>query len=133
MTAIKAKGKTVTDHIREHLEKNLNLLIESESKPKYSQDDVENFFTTQWCGEFERVRKYQMVMGTFRYGKYQDSTVKFDRIGSAIERLKAYQLDGNLTRLCDVANMCMIEFDKPYHPNAHFNHEDDGVHANKIE
>lgn len=95
--------------------------------------DIEELRKSQWCDQFDKLRRNRMVMGTFRYGDYKDPRAKkFDRIGSAIFRLHKYKETGNTEFLVDVANLCMIEFDIPNHKNAHFHSVDDGEHVKQL-
>lgn len=95
--------------------------------------NLDSLYESQWCNRFDELRHNRMVLGTYRYGDYKAKDApKYDRIGSAISRLKRYQESGNAEYLVDVANLCMIEFDVPNHPNAHFESIDDGEHAKRL-
>lgn len=74
--------------------------------------------------------KNRMVFGFYRYGSFKDpGQPNYDRIGSAIYRLKKYQITGNTEYVIDAFNLCGIEFESPNHPKAHFNTIDDGHHV----
>ena len=72
----------------------------------------------------------RMVTGYFRYGPVKDN--RFDAIGDIARRIKLYQETGNLECLVDVANLCMVEYIRPLHTNAHFESVDDGEHAKAL-
>jgi len=104
-----------------------------EDDPKPVKVDLDELRRAQWCDEFDELRRNRMVLGTLRYGDYKaPNAPKYDRVGSAIKRLQRYQETGNTEFLVDTANMCMIEFDRPHHPKAHFHAVDDGEHAEII-
>lgn len=87
---------------------------------------------TQMSHAFIRLMENRMIMGTFRYGKWQEQKGQpYDRVGSAIERLNKFKETGNKEYLVDSANMLMIEFEKSVHPLAHFRATDDEIHAVK--
>lgn len=71
-------------------------------------------------------------MGSFRYESLatkRKSNHRYMLIEDAIRRLEAYQKDGNVENLLDVANLCMIEYVAPSNPKAHFESVDDGHHC----
>ena len=85
---------------------------------------------TNWFPEFISLMRNRMTMGIYRHGHFHDpNQPNYDRVGSAIARLKLYQEDGNGEHLVGAANMCGIEFTKKAHPRFHFTATDDGVHA----
>lgn len=95
--------------------------------------NIYELMKTQWDGAFEKLMRNRMVLGTFRYGDFRDvGQKKYDRIGSAINRLQKYVETGNKEHLVDVSNLCMIEFSNPNHKNAHFEPIDDGEHVKII-
>jgi hypothetical protein len=76
----------------------------------------------------------RILMGIYRHGSYQDpNQPKYDRVSSALARLKLYQEMGNGEYLLDAANLCLIEFVKRTHPKFHFTATDDGVHAEIVQ
>jgi hypothetical protein len=85
----------------------------------------------QMSKRFITLMENRMIMGYFRYGDWRSGNQgkTYDRVGSMITRLKAFQQDGNLEHLVDVANLAMIEFEISDHPNAHFKAQDDGEHV----
>ncbi len=81
---------------------------------------------------FEVLCQNRMVMGAFRYGRIEQQRKDrnpYDNISSALQRLREYQRTGNLEILCDVANLCMVEFEIGDHPRRHWQPIDDGEHA----
>ena len=98
-----------------------------ESKPvRY---DIEELRKTQMSERFIELMTNRMVLGTFRYGRWQDNKKKYDRIASVKKRLAEFEKTGNAEHLVDVANLLMIEFEISNHPNLHFAAIDDGEHV----
>lgn len=97
-------------------------------------ETLEELMKKQWNEQFVRLMKNRMCMGYFRYGslQHQKRKERYDSIGSSLRRLRLYQATGNLEHLVDAANLCLIEFTIPNHPNAHFDATDDGVHAKPV-
>lgn len=95
--------------------------------------EVSELRKSEWSDEFERLMRNRLLFGAFRYGLLRDSTKpQFDRISSAIARLKMYQEDGNLEHLVDASNLCMAAFVCEKHPKRHFSSQDDSIHARRI-
>lgn len=85
---------------------------------------------TEWSSLFEKLMRNRLLIGRFRYGKFgSPDKAKFDNVGSALDRLKRYQCDGNQEHLVDVANLMMVEFEHPSQRSVHWSPMDDGVHA----
>lgn len=115
---------TVTEHIRKHLLDTAGV-YERKVLP-----DLEDLRVSEWSPEFEGLMRNRMIMGAFRYGLLGDSKKpKYDRVSSAIKRLKEYQKSGNTESLVDAANICLLEFSEGNHPLKHFNSVDDGEHT----
>jgi len=94
--------------------------------------DFEALAKSQMSERFVEYMTNRMVLGTFRYGKWQDNKkngVKIDRISSIRKRLDLFEKTGNSEYLVDIANLAMIEFEISDHPNLHFAAIDDGCHA----
>lgn len=94
--------------------------------------DINELAKSQMSEEFIKLMTNRMVLGTFRYGKWQDNkknNVKIDRISSIRKRLDIFEETGNSEYLVDIANLAMIEFEISDHPNLHFAAIDDGHHA----
>jgi hypothetical protein len=122
--------KTITEHIR------LDLLMKAGIHPPNKLlSSIEELAITQWNPEFERLMRNRLIMGAFRHGTF-DSQVEdgsqFDSVESAKERLGLYQEGGNLERLVDAANLCLVEFTVGRHPKRHFEATDDGIHSKRI-
>ncbi len=97
--------------------------------------DFETLANQQISHRFIKLMTNRMVMGTFRYGKWQDNqknNIEIDRISSIRKRLDLFDKTGNTELLVDCANLCMIEFEITSHPNKHFHSTDDGTHCNII-
>lgn len=106
-------------------------LPEEEPKPMPPPEVLRK---TQMSQRFITLMENRMIMGTLRYGKWQDNKangIRYDRIGSVRKRLDIFQETGNLEVLVDVANLVMIEFEISDHPNAHFGSIDDGHHVSQ--
>ncbi len=96
-------------------------------------ESLQSLQTTEWSHDFERLMRNRLLIGRFRYGKLnRTSETNYDRVGSAITRLKRYQETGNLEYLVDVANLCLLEFEHSTHPDKHFEAIDDGTHAERV-
>ena len=94
----------------------------------------EELRVTQMSQRFIKYMENRMVMGTLRYGKWQDNKktgTKYNRIESVEKRLNLFKETGNLEYLVDSANLLMIEFEISDHPLAHFHATDDGIHVTK--
>ena len=102
------------------------------NSPKY---DIQELRKTQVSQRFIEFMTNRMVLGTFRYGKWQDNkknNIKYDRINSIRHRLDLFDKTGNTELLVDIANLAMIEFEISDHPNKHFSPIDDGYHTKRI-
>lgn len=87
---------------------------------------------TEWSPLFEKLMRNRLLMGRFRYGKMGDPEKgDYDNMQSAMARIRAYQRDGNLEHLVDVANLMVVEFVHGKHPNRHFSAGDDGEHVER--
>ena len=105
---------------------------EDYNKPLYSIADLRK---SQMSKKFIELMENRMVMGTFRYGKWQDNKkngIKYDRVGSIRKRLDKFEETGNTEYLVDIANLAMIEYEISDHPKKHFLSIDDGLHTDKI-
>lgn len=70
------------------------------------------------------------MMGAFRYGLLRDKGESgYDMVGSLKRRVEMYKETGNVEYLADVANLALLEFEHPSHPDAHFEQQDDGEHC----
>ena len=95
--------------------------------------DIASLRITEWSTKFEELMRNRLVMGAIRYGKlHEHGKPQYDRVGSMIKRLSKYEYTGNKEHLIDVANLCLLEFEECYHPNANFNSIDDGEHTKAI-
>ena len=95
--------------------------------------DINNLVSTEWSDKFEQLMRNRLLMGAFRYGKFNEpGKPQYDRINSAIQRLIKYKETGNKEHLVDAANLCLMEFVECNHPNEHFESIDDGEHTKKL-
>jgi hypothetical protein len=63
----------------------------------------------------------RMCVGFHRYGKITGPNTSNQNVIETIKaRLKYYEETGNIEMLIDAANFCMIEYQVPKHPHAHF-------------
>jgi len=116
--------KTVTQHIRDRLLK--------DCEPP-TIIDAEEMLRTQWSCSFERYMRNRMAFGGYRYGTLDDNDLpRRDMVGSIIARANRYLEDGNQEHLVDIANLAMVEFCRPSHPNPHFSAVDDGEHVEEL-
>jgi hypothetical protein len=103
---------------------------EQEEEKREFMPDAPVLKETLMSKRFIELMTNRVIMGTLRYNDWRiNQGMKWDRIGSCIERLENFQKTGNLEYLVDVANLCMIEFEVSNHSNAHFGPTDDGIHC----
>ncbi|MCP4895635.1 MAG: hypothetical protein GY906_01570 [bacterium] len=82
---------------------------------------------------FIELMKTRLMVGHFRYGIKAEQGVRYDTVGAILARAALYQETGNTEYLVDLANFCMLEFQHPSHPDAHFEAGDDNhEHAKEI-
>jgi len=113
----------VSDHIRSHLLESLGV------DTRRRLPSLDNLLRTEWCEDFERARRYRLVMGAFRYGLLSDPKGKYDLLGGLRMKLRQYEQTGNTEALVDAANYLMLEFMWPSHSDAHFQSKDDHCHC----
>lgn len=110
-------------------------LLEEEEKP-FEPIDIDKMAKEQMSARFIDLMTNRMVLGTLRYGRWQDNKkngIKYDRVGSIRKRLQLFEETGNSEYLVDIANFAMIEFEISDHPNLHFSpKDDDGEHVQKL-
>lgn len=95
--------------------------------------NIDDIAKSQMSNRFIELMRNRMILGTLRYGRYQDNKKKYDRVGSIKKRLELFESTGNSEYLVDIANFCMIEFEVSDHPKFHFKaNDDDGVHVSAI-
>lgn len=87
--------------------------------------DVAGILKTEYCPEFDEIRKKQMATSYFKYGPVaQNYPQNVDAIASAKLRIEKYEQTGNTEFLADAANELMIEFMRPRNPKAHYTPSD---------
>jgi len=83
----------------------------------------------QWNHEFEMLMRNRLVMGAFRYGLFSEQRhARHDNLASIAAHAGEYQRTGNAEHLVDIANLALVEFTLPSHPDSHFESIDDGGH-----
>lgn len=116
----------VNDHIRQHILASLGM-VASRRMP-----DLDALRETEWCQEFEQLRRNRVLMAAFRYGPLAELKARsgrFDIMAGLIAKMEVYCRTGNTEALVDAANYLMLEFMTPSHPQAHFRGEDDCCHC----
>lgn len=104
----------VTDLIRKHLEDEVGL----NSKPMPEPGSLRE---TEWCPEFEQLMRNRLLMGAFRYGTFAEKDLRDYAYFSYLKhKADLYQRTGNLEMLVDVANLALLEYRRPSHPQAHW-------------
>ena len=122
--------KTVTEHLRDHLLATLGY-----SKPVKRLPDLESLRLTEWCHEFEQLRRNRMIIGAFRYGllaspeKWGRPICTYDLLAGLEKKVAEYRNTGNLEALVDAGNYLMLEFMHPSHEAARFDPKDDDYHC----
>ena len=121
--------KRVTDHIRDHA---LSVVGYYES---HRVPSIEELAVSEWNPTFERMMRNRLIMGAFRYGLFRDKLAGkhgWDLVGYLKRKVADYEATGNLEFLVDAANMALLEFTAPTHPNAHISATDcTGVHCER--
>ena len=107
-----------------------NRLLKRTGVTKTSLEDLRK---SEWSPRFERLMRNRLIMGSFRYQKFETKRKSFDYdiASEAIKRIQKYQTDGNTEHLVDAANMCLLEFEFGKHRTKDFESIDDGEHAKK--
>jgi hypothetical protein len=98
---------------------------------KGDRPPLESLRQTEWIPEFEQYMRNRLVMGACRYETFEEKMRynKYACIDYVRRKLKEYEDTGNLECLVDGANLLMIEFGAPHHPNPHFTPGDDTSHV----
>lgn len=77
--------------------------------------------TSEFNTPFVQGMADRMAASWFKYGCHDDNArAGVDFLDSLKTRLAKYEEDGNTEWLMDVANLAMIEYCHPSHPEAHF-------------
>ena len=110
-------------------------LLAGVSTNKFSPDQAwksyEEFFGPDGVlAEVVRHAKTRKLMGAFRYEQVESDGLSYDEkarqgkaktyIKRAQEKLDLYNETGNREYLADIFNYVLLEWRRPYHPNAHF-------------
>ena len=120
--------KRVNDHIRQGIFDRAGIC-----EPRTFRG-LEMLRKTEWSREFERLMRARLVMGALRYGILNaPEKPEYDRMQAISLHVTAYQRDGNMEHLVDIANLSLCEFEEGTHPKRHFAPIDDGPHAARAE
>ncbi len=77
--------------------------------------------TTEVSEEFLKYMRNRMLVSFYKYGPIKNAYPhRVSAMDTLYDRLKKYEATGNAEWLVDAANMAMIEFMLPAHPQAHF-------------
>lgn len=94
------------------------------------EKDFNEILETEYCEEFDEIRKKMMIMSYFKYSLAKDNYEKYKSI-NAIEnikkRLEKYEETKNTEFLADVANFAMLEFMFPSIEGAKYTPTDSGA------
>lgn len=113
------------DAIRQSLERKIR------PDPPIQNASYDELVQTEWNPVFEQYMRNRLIMGSFRYERLQEKAKgnKYKCIEYVRTKLLEYEKKGNLECLVDAANLLLIEFTAPHHPQAHFQAEDDTQHV----
>ncbi len=113
------------DAIRDHL---LDALGYPHGHPRLP--DLDALRESEWCHEFEELRRNRLILGAMRYGLLSASDKwQYDLWAGLQAKLTTYADTGNLEAVVDAANYLMLIYMHPQHPNAHWRAEDDQGHC----
>lgn len=122
--------QTVTQHLRNGILASIGM---SEEETPERLPDLDTLKRTEWSPRFERLMRNRLIMGAFRYGRlHHPNRPNYDYIAGIIRHAEAYQEDGNLEHLVDIANIALVEFEEGPHPLKHFKGIDDGEHVQAL-
>lgn len=115
-------------HTHDAIRSNLNKKIRPDIRPRPS---LESLRQTEWVPEFEQYMRNRLVMGAMRYETFEEKRRgnNYACLEYIRRKCKEYESTGNLECLVDLANVAMIEFAAPHHPNPHFTPGDDTSHV----
>ena len=114
---------TITDYIRNNLHRRLGIVEPTKPLPV---EIISCWEKTEWSDEFITLMHNRLLMGRMRYGKMKNAggRGKKSSIDLLKERLRRYELTGNMELLPDIANFALIEFVSGDHKMRHFKCED---------
>lgn len=75
--------------------------------------------TSEFNEDFVDKMRRRMALSYHKYGRMVEAT-GVDMVADIIRRVDKYKETGNTEWLIDAANVCLIEFTHPKHPEAHF-------------
>ena len=119
------RNGTLHDYLRDRL---LSRVMTARIGDK--RESLDELCRSEWSCDFERLMRNRLLMGRYRYGLMQRTdALQYDRVGSAMDRLRKYTEHGNTEHLVDVANLMLLEFEHGQHPRKHFMAQDDSRHV----
>lgn len=78
---------------------------------------------TEWSDRFEILMRNRLIMGAMRYSKLAEPRppgISDIHLRYIEQRLETYKQTGNTEMLVDIANICLVEFEKGDHSLKHF-------------
>jgi hypothetical protein len=123
-----AAMRRITDLIREHA------LSVAGVNDRNKMPCIEELRATEWNQKFEILMRNRLIMGAFRYGLFREKLAGnhgWDLVGYLQSKVDDYKKSGNMESLVDAANMALLEFTAPTHPNAHWGPQDDSSHCSR--
>lgn len=93
-------------------------------------ESYNKILSTEYCPEFDEIRKHMMVTSYSKYGPLKDNydTYKcMDALSNIDKRIQKYKETGNTEFLADVANFAMLEFMHPSIAGARYTPTDSGA------
>ena len=104
-----------------------------EETPLPRRPDLETLQKSQWNDDFEQAMRWRLVMGAFRYKMFREQKrERRDNLPSIERHLQLYRETGNGEHLVDIANLALVEFTLPSHPDFYFKSVDDGDHHTEL-
>jgi hypothetical protein len=89
--------------------------------------------TTEVSEDFIRYMRNRMLVSYYKYGPLAEAYPhRVNALETLQDRLKKYEATGNTEWLVDAANMAMIEFMRPAHPQAHFRPTDSNESPGRV-
>lgn len=133
--------KPISTH--DAIRRNLLKRIRPDPRPTLNEDpskgdrpSLPELKAEQWSDRFEVLMRNRLIVGACRYETLDEKRLdnKYKTIDYIRVKLKEYEVNGNQENLADCANLLMIEFECPTHPNPTFHAIDDGkLHVEKRE